>query len=171
MTGQNVYEVDLDRTATTPVTEGIHAFSVADIAEGESSKGNPMWTVKLACIDPAEAGKQVTLFLVLTDAARWKFEAFLDAVNAPKTGRATADKFIGRQLRAQITHEDYEGKPQPRIGEMWPITKAPVAPATPAVKPVAKATATPVAKAATPPAKSTKPAPPAGVVAEDDIPF
>lgn len=173
------YQINLDRTANVPITEGIHLFSVADITEGESKAGNPMWTVKLACQDPAEAGKQVSLFLVLTDAARWKFEAFLDAVMAPKAGTATASQFIGRSLRAQITHEDYEGKPQARIGEMWPVTTKPASPA-PAVKPVVTKTSTAsVAKATVKPGAkpvvgkpATKPTtPPADVAGDDEIPF
>lgn len=170
------YQVTLDRSANVPITEGIHVFSVADITEGESKAGNPMWTVKLACQDPAEAGKQVSLFLVLTDAARWKFEAFLDAVLAPKAGSATASQFVGRKLRAQISHEDYEGKPQARVGELWPVTTKPAQPATSAVKPVvAKASSAPVAKAkVTPGSKpvAAKPVtPPADVTGEDEIPF
>jgi len=168
------YQINLDRTANVPITEGIHQFSVAEIAEGESKAGNPMWTVKLACLDEAEAGKQVSLFLVLTDAARWKFEAFLDAVLAPKTGSATASQFVGRKLRAQITHEDYEGKPQARIGEMWPMTTRPATPA-PAVKPVVTKTSSAPTATAKVPAKASTPAAkrnlPKDVAGDDPIPF
>ena len=169
------YQINLDRTANVPITEGIHQFSVAEIAEGESKAGNPMWTVKLACLDEAEAGKQVSLFLVLTDAARWKFEAFLDAVLAPKAGSATASQFVGRKLRAQITHEDYEGKPQARIGEMWPMTTRPATPA-PAVKPVVtKTSSAPTATAkVTPAVKTTAPTKrplPKDVAGDEPIPF
>jgi hypothetical protein len=44
-------------------------------------------------------------------------------MRAPATGSVTADKFVGRQMRAQITHEDYEGRPQARVGEMYPLTQ------------------------------------------------
>jgi hypothetical protein len=154
MTNEPQYEVDLERIANVPVAEGVHIFVVKDIEEGMSKNDNPMWTVVLACETPGETGKEVRMFLVLTQNARWKFELFLDAMNAPKSGSAVAKQFIGRKMRAQIVHEDYEGRPQPRIGEMYPVGIAPKAttpPATnPAVKKVTTAAKTPVkAKPAT----------------------
>lgn len=177
-----MYEIPLERTASTPVSEGIHVFGVSNIEEGESSSGNPMWTVRCACKDPGEEGKEATLYLVLTEAARWKFELFLDAVKAPATGTATADKFIGRQFRAQITHEDYQGRLQPRIGEMWPITAAPPATAPKAAvvvknKPDAAATKTPAKTSAPVAVKKVAAKQPTGSLpadaagSEDEIPY
>lgn len=130
-----MYQVPLDRVANQPVPEGIHPFSVSEIEEGESSSQNPMWTVTLACLTPGEEGKTVPLFLVLTPSARWKLEQFFDAVGAPTSGMVTADRFKGRKLRCQITHEDYQGRKQARVGEMWAMTASPVAkaPAAPQV--------------------------------------
>ena len=131
------YVLDLERRANTPLPEGIHQFVVKNIEEGESSNQNPMWTVTLACETPGEEGKEVRMFLVLTDSARWKLEGFLDAVRAPATGKATASQFIGRRLRAQISHEDYNGRAQARVGEMFPITTNSAATTTNAPKPAA----------------------------------
>lgn len=154
------YQVPLDRTANVPITEGIHLFTVKSGEEKESSAGNPMWVFNLACQDAGEEGKEVTIYLVLTEKARWKFELFLDAMNAPKTGSATINQFFGRQLRAEVKHEDYEGKPQARIGEMFPVTAVakpampkPVNPAT-QPKPVTQAAA---AVAAVKPTVAKKP--------------
>lgn len=146
-----VYVLDLERRANTPIPEGIHQFVVKNIEEGESSNQNPMWTVTLACETPGEEGKEVRMFLVLTDSARWKLEGFLDAVRAPATGKATASQFIGRRLRAQITHEDYNGRAQARVGEMFPITPITSTPS---------ATLKPVAVGSNPRPASKKTAPP-----------
>jgi hypothetical protein len=140
------YQVPLDRTAGTPLEEGIHLFSVKAITEGESKAENPMWTIELACLEPGQEGKTVRLYAVLTEAARWKFENFLDAVGAPATGMATASMFVGKRLRAQIVHEEFDGKPQAKVGEMFPATVG-----NPAVKPmVVRTTATTPAAVAVP---------------------
>ena len=133
MTSTNVpnppaqFQVDLERTANQPVSEGIHLFTIKSGEEATSSSGNPMWVFTLACNTAGEEGKEVRYFAVLSQSARWKFELFLDAMNAPKTGSAVMSQFIGRQLRAQITHEDYEGHAQARVGEMFPVNSKPVA--------------------------------------------
>jgi hypothetical protein len=125
---QPQYEVPLDRTANVPISEGVHVFTVKDAEETESSKGNPMWVFTLACQTPTEEGKEARLYLTLTQNTRWKLELFLDAMRAPATGSVTADKFVGRQMRAQITHEDFEGRPQARVGEMYPLSQVGAAP-------------------------------------------
>ena len=124
MSDQDQFSVSLDRTANSPVSEGVHVFTIASGEEAEGPKG-PYWKFVLACQTPAEAGKQVFHIVSLTPQSRWRLELFLDAVNAPKTGNASISQFVGRSLRAQITHQDYEGRPQARVGEMWPVTSAP----------------------------------------------
>jgi hypothetical protein len=166
MTGQ--YQVPLDRTANTPVSEGVHAFIIKEGEEAEGQKG-AYWKFTCSCLTPGEEGKDVFLFLSLTPAARWRFEIFLDAIAAPATGAATIEKFVGRKFRAQIKHEDYEGRPQPRMGEMWPMTAASgaskIAAANPAVK---KVSATPAAAQAAP--KPASKGLPADATNEEPIP-
>ena len=124
MADQDQFSVSLDRTANSPVSEGVHPFTIMSGEEGEGKAG-PYWKFILACQTPAEAGKQVFHICSLSSQSRWRLELFLDAVGAPKTGNATISQFVGRSLRAQIVHEDYEGRPQARVGEMWPMTTAP----------------------------------------------
>lgn len=114
------FQIQLDRTANVPVSEGLHTFSIASFEEGEGAKG-PYWKFNCMCLTPGEEGKQVPMFCSLTPQARWRLEIFLDAIQAPQTGNITADKFVGRKFKGQITHETYEGRPQARIGEMWPV--------------------------------------------------
>lgn len=175
---QPQYEVPLDRTANAPISEGVHVFTVKDAEETESSKGNPMWVFTLACQTPGEEGKDVRLYLTLTQNTRWKLELFLDAMRAPATGSVTADKFVGRQMRCQITHEDYEGRPQARVGEMYPISQAGAASPKPQgvvinKSPAAAATtsATPVKKTAAPAKKAAGGLPKDVDTSTPEIPF
>lgn len=150
---QDVYEVEMDRTANVPIAEGVHQFRIKDIEEGESRSNNPMWTVTLACLTPAEEGKEVRTWIVLTPEARWKFEEFLDAVGAPETGTATASQFIGRTLNAQVMHEEYEGRDQAKIGKMMPVSRTAAKPAASMTR-----TAAPAVRPAAKPASTSKPA-------------
>lgn len=161
----SMYEVPLDRVANQPVSEGIHGFQVKDIEEGESSKQNPMWTVRLVCLDEGnDEGKEATMWLVLTDSARWKLEKFFDAVGAPETGTVTHRQFIGRKFKGQVTHETRDGRTNANIGEMFPFTSSPT-PKSPAAKsaPVLKASSAPVVRTGNGPAKATVGAAPAPV--------
>lgn len=131
----STYQIELDRTANTPVTEGIHSFEIVSGEEAEGPKG-PYWRFTLTCLTPAEEGKNVSFIVSLSPQARWRLEIFLDAVRAPSTGTATIDKFINRKLRAKVVHEDFEGRTQARLTELFPA----VAGSSPAsVKPVVKA--------------------------------
>ena len=161
------YQVSLDRTANQPVSEGIHPFAVATFSEGEGNAG-AYWRFDCQCLTPGEEGKMVALFLSLTPQSRWKLEIFLDAVKAPATGSVTADKFIGRKFRGQVVHGEYNGRPQAKIDQMWPLSAAAEAPVkvTRSVPPAAPAKATKApAKAA--PTKGV----PADAAGENEIPF
>lgn len=122
----NQFQVDLERIANAPVSEGVHLFKIVDGVEAEGEKG-PYWRFTLACLDPSDDGKTTQLIVSLTPQARWRLEIFLDAVGAPPKGGATIDKFIGRQFRGRVSHEDYQGRPQARINEMFPASSSPAA--------------------------------------------
>lgn len=133
------YQIGLDRTANTPVTEGIHTFKIIAGDEGEGAKG-AYWKFTLACETPGEEGKNVIFIVSLTPQARWRLELFLDAVRAPTTGTATIENFIGRKLRGKVVHEEYEGRVQARLAELFPPVAA--AGTAKAAKPVVKAVKT-----------------------------
>lgn len=172
------FAIPLERTANVPITEGVHPFVVKEVEESESQNNNPMLVVTLACETPGEEGKEVRMFLVLTQNARWKLEAFLDAIKAPASGSAVASQFIGRRLRANITHKDYEGRMQAQVGEMFPMSVASSAPKPVVASGGKVATKAPVAtavgKTQAKAAKPTAPQPPAGLpkdAPEGEIPF
>ena len=115
----SMYQIDLDRTANTPVSQGIHTFEIVSGDEGEGAKG-AYWKFNLRCLTPGEDGKTAVLIVSLTPQARWRLELFLDAVRAPEVGTATIEKFFGRKLRAKVEHEIYEGRTQARLTELFP---------------------------------------------------
>ena len=132
------FQISLDRTANAPVTEGIHSFKISSGEEAEGPKG-PYWKFTLTCLSTGEEGKSVFFIVSLSPQARWRLEIFLDAIGAPPTGTATINQFVGRQFRAQVTHEMYEGRAQARIGEMFSMSSKKAAP-KPAPEVVVKST-------------------------------
>ncbi len=121
----NIYQIDLDRVANSPVTEGIHTFEIIGGEEGEGAKG-AYWRFTLACKTPGEENKSASFIVSLSPQSRWRLELFLDAVRAPKKGTATIDKFIGRTFRAKVVHEEFEGRVQARLTDLFPaISEAP----------------------------------------------
>lgn len=154
MANEEQYEVNLERTANQPVSEGVHSFKIVDGEEGEGPKG-AYWKFTCVCETEGETDKTVRMFASLSPAARWRFEIFLDAVGAPTSGKITMSKFFGKRFRAQITHEDYNGRPQANIGEMYPAT-------TPSAVPQPSAVASGVTRRvvnAAPPPAAAKPTP------------
>jgi hypothetical protein len=175
-----IYTVSLDRVANQPVSEGMHIFVITEAEEGESSKGNPMWTIRLSCLsEGADEGKEATLWLPLTDNMRWKLEKFFDATKAPTTGTVTARQFVGRKLKAQISHrKDDNGQLRADVGEMFPFTGGSTNPSSVTTSRVKTAAAAPVVRtgaAAQAKVPATKPSKPTakGLPADvgEDIPF
>ena len=159
------YQVQLDRTANVPLPEGVHLLQITAGDEGEGAKG-PYWKFDTVCLTPGEEGKAPKpLYISLAPQSRWKLEIFLDAVGAPMSGSATVEKFVGRQFRGQIKHEEYEGRTQAEIGEMFPKSASAAGTAAPVVK---KAAAV-VKKAA--PVKAVSKGLPKDATGEEEIPF
>lgn len=144
---ESQYQIPLERTANQPITEGVHPFTIVGVDEGEGPKG-PYWKFTMRCDTPSEEGKTLLHFVSLTDQSRWRLEIFLDAVGAPGKGNATVDKFLNRRLRGNVVHQDYEGRAQARIQEMYPISQE-TAEAKPAAAVVKKVTAAKTAVKAT----------------------
>lgn len=115
-------EIDLERTANVPISEGIHTLRILSGEENVGEKG-VYWMFTIGCDDPGEENKTCRLVISLSPQARWRAEIFLNAIAAPGKGKASIEKFIGRVFKGQIMHELYEGRTQANIKEMFPIKK------------------------------------------------
>jgi hypothetical protein len=160
----NQYQIPLARTANVLIAEGVHPFTIIGGDEGEGAKG-PYWSFDIRCDTPSEDNKTMKMFVSLSQQARWRLELFLDAVGAPDTGAATIDKFFNRRFRGSVEIEEYNGRPQAQIKEMFPINSSGAA----GVKPT-----TAVKVAVTDKAKAGKKAPVQAALpadATEEIPF
>ena len=104
-------EIPLERSTGLP-TEGMHLFKITKGEEkAAASSGQPQWVLTCICQDAGEdQGKQVTQFLSLSVAARFKIDEMLDAIQAPKKGTWKVDQFVGKMFKATVKYGDYEGR-------------------------------------------------------------
>ena len=121
--------IDLIRNSGMP-SEGQHVFKVIRASEEEGAAG-PYWRYAIQVQDGDEKGREMLLQLSLSPQARWKLDAFLDAVKAPRKGKANMEEFVGKTFVGNVIHELYEGVNRAAVGEMSPYEgSAPPRPST-----------------------------------------
>lgn len=102
--------IDLDRKTGNPV-EGIHLCKITEAKEQASQAGDPMvvitYTIQTAGEDQ---GKEFTNFYPITGKGRFRIEALLDAVKAPRKGQCEAGFFVGKVLRIGVQLQPYQGQ-------------------------------------------------------------
>jgi len=107
------------------ITEGTHPFVISKAEEKASaSSGEPQWVLTLQCTEQAgeDRGKEVSLFLSLSSKARFKIDELLDATEFPKQGTVEVHEFVGKKLRAGITHGEYNGRATANVFRMLPAS-------------------------------------------------
>ena len=89
------------------IPEGVHRFKIVDYEEREGPKG-AYWayTMEVEENSPFD-GQNVWTNISLSDAARWKLEEFLDALQIDEGVQITGDAFLGQCLRGEIVHDEY----------------------------------------------------------------
>ena len=106
------YEIDLERE-TGLVSAGTHNFRIAGCKESMGGSGYPNWAFDCICQDAGpDQGMHVRMNVSHSPQAAWKRNEFLDALGAPRKGKATSEYFIGKTFRGVITHETYKDQLQ-----------------------------------------------------------
>lgn len=117
-------QIDLERTSGFP-SEGLHLFKITKAEEKASKASNqPQYVLTLTCQDGGadDQGKTVTMFLSLSPQARFKIDQLLDAIEAPKHGVWTVDKFVGNTFKGLVVYGEYEGNMTANISKMLPAS-------------------------------------------------
>lgn len=121
--------INLSRS-TGLVSMGVHTFRVARISLSHEpgDSGYHFFFVNCECTDSGEdRGKEALLILSLSPKARFKLDEFLDAIEAPKDGEISAERFTkeftGKYFRADIVHDDSRGKPQANMSNLLPASE------------------------------------------------
>lgn len=195
------FDVDLSGASTGNDISGQFILKLLDVKSSTSKNGNPMWVWDWAIVsgangDDRHAGRQLTSYTALTDAALWKVEEHGVSLGLCNQGERLVFKrsdAVGRMVIADIEMKEGQEGPRkfPTIGSIYPhhngagYRGAAARPAaTPRAKPplTGKPVPQPADRAAltgssprrTPPAR--RPAPPPvedenPEATEDEIPF
>jgi hypothetical protein len=122
--------IDLERQSE-PLSAGTHLIILDDVDVDEGPSGYPFLRVTYKALEGPEAGKEVQDIISLSPAARFRVDAWLDAMLMPKEGSARPAAFIGKTLRAEVTHEEYDGRVRARPKRYLPDLRHAPAPSQP----------------------------------------
>ncbi len=116
----NLSEAEQETPATI-ITPGDYQVIVTDAEEGESSKGTPCITVTLELLDGGEfKGRTLRDWLYTTPKAIWRVGELMHALGL-EVPQGDFDlnpaQLIGRQAKATVSHEVWEGKVKTRLGD------------------------------------------------------
>lgn len=99
---------DLTRVSQ-PIPEGVHLVKLTDVQEKMGGSGFPylLFTAE-AMEDQPWNGQKVWITVSLAPQAAFFREKFLDAVDAPTSGKASGKDFLGVLLKVRVKHESIE---------------------------------------------------------------
>jgi hypothetical protein len=108
-----------------PIPEGEYLLQIMDFKERETKNGDPMIGVQLEVVDGDHAGRFVFHNVILYKPTSPGIKGmgmtrhFLHCIGEPYEGDidVDTDNWIPRQVRAEVFHEEYNGKTNARIGK------------------------------------------------------
>jgi hypothetical protein len=115
-------EVSLVRDVHEPMSVGTHRVRAQFRGIGQGAAG-PYLRMRYECIEEGpEEGFEATDNLSLSPKAKFKMDAFLDAVGLPRTGKVMASSFDGKELIVTIGMDEYQGTVRPKVEAYLPLT-------------------------------------------------
>lgn len=113
-------EISLVRDVHEPMSVGQHRVKAQFRGVGQGAKG-PFLRMRFECIEEGpEEGFEATDNLSLSKNAKFKMDAFLDAIGAPRTGRLNASALDGKELTITVDMEDYGGTVNAKVAAYLP---------------------------------------------------
>lgn len=101
---------EIEDTGTfQPVPEGTYPCRVAEVDEAVTSKGFPMWKVKLEIQAGEQAGRVIFDRLVFSPPAMRRAKRALQCLGVEVVGQQdiTSEMLLGRQCQVHVTVEEY----------------------------------------------------------------
>ena len=84
------------------VPAGLYEAQILGVRHEMASTGTLFLNVEFEILGPTESGRHVWANFYLTEAARWKLAALLNAVELPLDDQLETDSLIGRKLRIRV---------------------------------------------------------------------
>jgi hypothetical protein len=162
-----------------PLPKGTYDLDIVSVEEATTSNNNPQLRMKMSVMDGEYAGKNVMHFMTITDKTGGFVKEMIDATGIdaeiveldevnPEDGKPflsidfDPEDFVGKQVRADATVREYEGKENNRFNNFRPIEAQEVAAPSNAknAQPTSKAAAPAQGRAAAQPASNQRAASP-----------
>lgn len=116
--------IDLDRPEAGDITEGPHPFYVGDatLSDAPGGSGYHYFRITWLCLSKGCYEQPLWENLSLSPQAKFRLDAFFDAIRAPRTGRITSvaqfrEVCLDRQAWIDVVMEEYQGDDKPRVGK------------------------------------------------------
>lgn len=113
-------EISLVRDVHEPMSVGTHRVKSQFRGVGQGAAG-PYLRMRFECIEEGpEEGYEATDNLSLSTKAKFKMDAFLDAIGAPRTGKIMASTLDGKELTVTTEMEEYNGNVRAKVASYLP---------------------------------------------------
>lgn len=113
-------EISLVRDVHEPMSVGQHRVKAQFRGVGQGAAG-PYLRMRFECIDEGpEEGYEANDNLSLSKKAKFKMDAFLDAIGAPRTGKLNASELDGKELTVTVDMDEYGGTVRAKVAAYLP---------------------------------------------------
>ena len=97
---------DFDPKSFDPIPDGYYEAEVANVTHEKASTGTAYLNVEFAILGPTHEGRHVWANVFLTEKARWKLAALLNATGIGMVDDLDTDQLIGNELRIRVKQVD-----------------------------------------------------------------
>lgn len=110
-------EIELGRPAGGLIPEGPALFRIKKIDLKSGPSGYGYLKAEFRAEQGEAAGMALWDNLSLSPEARFRLNAFLDALDLPRTGKMRTSALLDRPIFIDVKHEDWEGEARAKVGK------------------------------------------------------
>ena len=97
---------DFDPKVFDPIPKGYYDAEIINITQEHASTGTAYLNVEFEILGPTHAGRHMWANIYLTDKARWKLAALVNAAGLGMVDELDTDLLIGKRLRIAVKNID-----------------------------------------------------------------
>ena len=97
---------DFDPKVFDPIPKGYYEAEIIKITQEHASTGTAYLNVEFEILGPTHAGRHMWANIYLTDKARWKLAALVNAAGLGMVDELDTDLLIGKRLRIAVKNID-----------------------------------------------------------------
>ena len=95
-----------DPKSFNPIPDGYYEAQVVDVSLENASTGTAFLNIEFAILGPTQVDRHVWANLYLTEKARWKLAALVNAVGLGMVDKLDTNQLIGKKVRIRIKKAD-----------------------------------------------------------------